>query len=66
MTYPPVLPSYRHLSPPQSEKPSHLPPPLWRQLDPLCQQQLAQCLAELIRRIRRPPLVLEAESHEPR
>ena len=68
MTCPPVLPSQPHpsLAPPQNENPSHLLPVLWSQLDRRHQQQLAHCLADLIRRIRRPPTNLEDESHEPR
>lgn len=68
MTCPPALPSPPHpfLLPSQSKTPGHLLPALWSQLDPRQQQQLAHCLADLIRRIRRPPTALEEEPHEPR
>ncbi len=46
------------LAPPSQPLPAtsiRFPPPLWTQLDPLHQQQLAQRVAELIRRMRIPP-----------
>jgi hypothetical protein len=43
------------------------PTSLWQALDPVRQQQLAQYLAELLRRLRRAPLTASPQevSHEP-
>jgi hypothetical protein len=42
------------------------PPPLWSRLDISVQQQLAQCLSDLIRRMRGVPATAEKEhSHDP-
>jgi hypothetical protein len=43
------------------------PPGLWHRLDPARRQQLAQCLAQLIRQMRRAarPPAEEADDHEP-
>jgi hypothetical protein len=47
------------------ESQSDSPPPLWRQMDSLCRQQLAQRIAEMIRRTRPPILEMEASGHAP-
>jgi hypothetical protein len=57
MTLDPAQPT-RSLSPQPHPPPAtsiQFPPLLWTRLDPLHQQQLAQRVAELIRRIRMPP-----------
>ncbi len=43
------------------------PPRLWPALEPARQQHLAQCLAELLRRLRSAPLTASTEEakHEP-
>jgi hypothetical protein len=47
------------------ESQSDPPPPLWKQMDALCRQQLAQRIAELIGRIRPPIPEMEASGHAP-
>jgi hypothetical protein len=58
----------RPTSPPSMQSPIETtgPPGLWHSLDPPRRQQLAQCLAELIRRMRRSAMTPpeEADDHE--
>jgi len=51
----PAQPTQRLPPRPQPATSIRFPPPLWAQLDPPHQQQLAQRVAELIRRIRLAP-----------
>jgi hypothetical protein len=48
-----------------TESPGDFPPPLWSQIDPASRRQLAQQIAELIRRIRLPNPQMEVRNHEP-
>lgn len=66
MTLYPAQPTHQLVPPslPPPATPIRFPPPLWTQLGPLQQQQLAQRVAELIRRIRLPPSLSAETSHE--
>ena len=59
---PPISPPSMQASPETTG-----PPGLWHRLDPARRQQLAQCLAQLIRQMRRSalPPAEEADDHEP-
>jgi hypothetical protein len=63
----PILPTEpeRPISSTGSESPNDFPPPLWSQIDPASRRQLAQQIAELIRRIRLPNSQMEVSDHEP-
>ena len=59
----------RPTSPPTMQSPTGTtgPPGLWHSLDPTRRQQLAQCLAGLIQRMRRSAMMTppeEADDHE--
>lgn len=50
----------------RSKSPGEFPPPLWSQMDLASRQQLAQQIAELIRRIQFPDPEMEVSDHESR
>jgi hypothetical protein len=65
MTPQPVPLTRRLATQPQPKEPVNGLPRLWTELEPQRQQQLAQHLAELIRRIRLQANQMESKSHEP-
>ena len=67
MTQPMPSPDASSTRPSQSPLPSPVAPPrLWSSLDPSVQQQLAQCLSDLLRRMRGVRATAEKEySHDP-
>ncbi len=66
MTQPLPSPDASSTRPPRSLETSYVaPPPLWNSLAPSVQRQLAQCLSDLIRRMRGVPAPAAKEhSHD--